>query len=181
MKRTSRGVFDSETLQNIGKRIRVARGDATQEEFSTKIGVGRTVLANYEAGRRLPDSKTLEAMARHSGQSVAYILTGVEAERDPFTVDTVYDGTPYDYGYAAALFLYDHMRGSFADKSATDRLILWGDILPKLAEHLEFVIGDNVSTNDSEYVIELERLIEEFRTAEMSSLLELIIKVQTGK
>jgi transcriptional regulator with XRE-family HTH domain len=51
-----------------------------------KIGVGRTVLANYEAGRRLPDSSTLEKLEEFSGHTVAYVLTGMEAHRDPFEV-----------------------------------------------------------------------------------------------
>jgi len=181
MKRTSRGVFDKETLRAIGERIRASRGGATQDDFAKKLGVGRTVLANYEAGRRLPESVTLEKISDYSGQSVNFILTGIEAEKDPFHVDTVYNGTPYDYGYAAALFVYDHLRESFADKSPTDKLILWGDILPKLAEHLDNVIGDNVSINDSDVRDELESLVEELASSEKGDLLELIITVSTRR
>ena len=181
MKRTSRGVFDKETLRDIGERIRAARGDATQDEFAKKIGVGRTVLANYEAGRRLPESVTLEKISDHSHRSVNFILTGFEAEKDPFDVDTAYAGTPFDYGYAAALFVYDQMRESFADKSSQDRLVLWGSILPKLAEHLDDVIGRNVAINDTDYDTELTGLIDELQASERAAILELMLTVNAGR
>lgn len=177
MKRSSRGVFNNETLRDIGARIRAARGDITQEDFAKKIGVGRTVLANYEAGRRLPGSATLEKIAEEGQVSVNYILTGIEATVDPFQIREQLFDTHYQDGFAVALFIYDRMRGAFINKSETDKLLIWAHVIPKLAEHLEHVIGDNVNINDSEYHIETKALIEEFRAADTSDILELIVEL----
>jgi transcriptional regulator with XRE-family HTH domain len=177
MKRTSRGVFDKETLRDIGERIRTVRGDETQDEFAKKIGVGRTVLANYEAGRRLPDSDTLEKIADERGYSTSYLLTGIEAAADPFRIDTRYPDTPYQEGFAVALFIYEKMKNAFSSKPEIDRLMIWGHAIPKLAEHLDTVIGRNVSINDSDFSIELAALIEEFRETDPSDVLELIVEL----
>lgn len=179
MKRSSRGVFDNETLRDIGARIREARGDATQEEFSKKIGVGRTVLANYEAGRRLPDSKTLEKIADEGHFSVNYLLSGLEATVDPFHIREKFSDTHFEDGFAAALFIFEKMRSAFAGKSEMHRLLIWGNVIPKLAEHLEIVIGENVAINDTDYRTELKAIIDEFRDAEAADILELIIELNT--
>ncbi|MCY1668603.1 helix-turn-helix domain-containing protein [Rhizobium sp. SL86] len=179
MKRLSRGAFGAETLREIGERIRAARGAATQEDFARKIGVGRTVLANYEAGRRLPSSQTLEKIASTTGNTTAYILTGVEATKDPFIVDTIYSDTHLEEGYIVALFIFEKMRGSFLLKSEVERLRIWANVLPKLAEHLDDVIGANVNINDSDWATELEALIEEFRNTPTEDILELIVSLNT--
>ena len=179
MKRMSRGAFDKETLRDIGGRIRDARGTQTQEEFAKKIRVGRTVLANYEAGRRLPDSTTLDLIAAEGNSTVNYLLTGMEATVDPFYIDTKYDDTHYEEGYAAALFVFDKLKGSFIDKSEVDRLRIWANVIPKLAEHLDIVIGQNVSINDSDWTTELKALIDELRESKREDILELIITLNT--
>ena len=179
MKRVSRGAFGVETLREIGERIRAARGEYTQEDFAEKVGVGRTVLANYEAGRRLPDSKTLEKIAISGGKTTNYILTGVEATKDPFTIDTIYSDTHFEDGYIVALFIFDKMKGSFALKSEVERLRIWANVLPKLAEHLDDVIGANVTINDSDWDTELNALIEEFRNTPREDILELIVSLNT--
>ncbi|WP_421398143.1 helix-turn-helix domain-containing protein [Agrobacterium fabrum] len=180
MKRSSRGVFDIETMRNIGARIRDARGNATQEEFSKKIGVGRTVLANYEAGRRLPDSRTLEKIADESNLTVNFLLSGLEATVDPFQIKEKFSETVYEDGFAAALFIFERMRLAFASKSEVHRLKIWANVVPKLAEHLEIVIGENVAINDSDYTTELQAIIDEFRSAETTDILELIVELNTN-
>ncbi len=175
MKRTSRGVFDKETLRGIGARIREARGNQTQEEFAKKIRVGRTVLANYEAGRRLPDSQTLDHIADEGNSTVNYLLTGMEATADPFLIDTKYSDTAFGEGYVAALFIFEKMRASFSEKSEVERLGIWANVIPKLAQHLDDVIGKNVHINDSDWNSELASLIEELRESEREDILELIV------
>ena len=71
-----RKAFNIETSQAIGERIRSARGDRTQEEFASRIGVSRSALTNYEAGRRLPNDLVLSRIAEETGVSVNSILFG---------------------------------------------------------------------------------------------------------
>lgn len=178
MKRSSRGVFDSETLRDIGERLKGARGGATQEEFAKNIGVGRTVLANYEAGRRLPAPETLEKIAKLTGLSVNYLLTGHSADRDPFDVHVRY--TPnleMKEGYAIAIYIFDKLRSKFSDRSEALRLILWGAMLPNLAEHFQEVVGDHVSSKDIEYAQAVEEIIGELEEAKSEDLLELVLSV----
>lgn len=73
---SGRKIFDTETLKAIGIRIREARGGMTQEEFSSAIGVTRSALTNYEAGRRLPNDVILGRIAEVSGMSLPYIVFG---------------------------------------------------------------------------------------------------------
>jgi DNA-binding XRE family transcriptional regulator len=40
----------------IARRLRFLRGEATQEEFSKRLGISRSALANYETGRSRPNS-----------------------------------------------------------------------------------------------------------------------------
>lgn len=178
MKRSSRGVFDNATLRDIGDRIRIARGEKTQEEFAKRINVGRTVLANYEAGRRLPSSETLEAIAQAGNVTVAHLLTGVEATLDPFNIDTKYDNSAYEDGYAVALYIFEKMRASFGDKSDIERLKIWANVIPKLAQHLDNVIGYNAIENDKHADDEIKALISEFKEASKEDVLELIITLK---
>lgn len=73
---STRKSFDNETQTAIGQRIRKVRGKRTQEAFGAQIGVGRVAVANYEAGRRLPNRDTLEKIANLGHVTSIWILTG---------------------------------------------------------------------------------------------------------
>lgn len=73
---TGRKAFDIETSEAIGRRIRAARGDRTQDHFSKAIGVSRAALTNYEAGRRLPNDLVLKKISEISGVPVHSLLFG---------------------------------------------------------------------------------------------------------
>lgn len=73
---SGRKAFDIETLRAIGDRIRDARGERTQEEFAEAIGVSRSALTNYEAGRRLPNDLILKKIAEVSGVGEPALLFG---------------------------------------------------------------------------------------------------------
>lgn len=68
--------FSNETSREIGQRIRSARGSASQETFAAEIGVSRSALTNYEAGRRLPNDLVLSRIAEVSGVRVESLLFG---------------------------------------------------------------------------------------------------------
>ena len=47
----------------IAGRLRFLRGELTQTQFAKSIGVSRDALANYETGRTIPSSQTIEKIA----------------------------------------------------------------------------------------------------------------------
>ena len=78
----SRNSFDNETLQKIGARIRKIRGQMTQNDFGAIIGVGRVAVANYEAGRRLPNREILGKIAKAGNVSPNWIISGDGHDQD---------------------------------------------------------------------------------------------------
>jgi len=73
---SGRKAFDNETLRAIGARIKAARGQRTQDEFAELIGVSRSALTNYEAGRRLPNDLVIKRISEVAGLSEPDILFG---------------------------------------------------------------------------------------------------------
>ena len=51
------------TKYGIARRIRFLRGDSTQEEFSRRVGITRSALANYESNRSTPNDFVLDQIA----------------------------------------------------------------------------------------------------------------------
>lgn len=71
-----------EVLRMIGHRIEAIRGKASREIFAAELGVHPQTLARYEKGERLPDSAFLENVAKRSGVSAGWLLTGEGAMFD---------------------------------------------------------------------------------------------------
>lgn len=67
-----------EDFLEVGYRIRELRGTLGQSEFAGRLGVDRKSVAGWEAGRRLPDGKSLLALMQVFGASASYLLTGNE-------------------------------------------------------------------------------------------------------
>lgn len=67
-----------EIFLDVGARIRELRGALGQSEFADRLGVDRKSVAGWEAGKRLPDGKSLLALMRVFGGSASYLLTGSE-------------------------------------------------------------------------------------------------------
>ncbi len=63
---------------DVGARIRQLRGALGQSEFAERLGVDRKSVAGWEAGKRLPDGKSLLALMQVFGGSASYLLTGTE-------------------------------------------------------------------------------------------------------
>ncbi len=63
-------------LEAVGKRIRELRNETTQEDFALRFGVSQAQLSKYELGQSSPPLGFLVALARESGKSVDWILTG---------------------------------------------------------------------------------------------------------
>lgn len=68
----------NEVFFEVGARIRALRGSLGQSEFAERLGVDRKSVAGWEAGKRLPDGKSLLALMQVFGGSASYLLTGNE-------------------------------------------------------------------------------------------------------
>lgn len=63
-------------LAGIGRRIRELRGQLTQEEFARTLGISQAQLSKYEAGQTAPPLGLLAHLAKWSGRTTDWILTG---------------------------------------------------------------------------------------------------------
>lgn len=66
----------SELGRAIGERIRQTRGDMSQAEFASKIGVNKTLLGKYERGESIPGGEFLSQLRDILGISLDWLLTG---------------------------------------------------------------------------------------------------------
>jgi transcriptional regulator with XRE-family HTH domain len=67
----------------LSHRIRVLRGSESQEKFSLSIGISLRAYKYYESGDRIPPARVLSKLARVTGKSIDWILTGKE-EKDVY-------------------------------------------------------------------------------------------------
>ena len=65
-------------LKTLGQRIRSIRGDLTQVELAQALRIKPAMVSRYEADKETPSPKTMLAIARFSGRSMEWILTGEE-------------------------------------------------------------------------------------------------------
>lgn len=63
-------------LRAIGQRIKELRGSRTQEDFARLMGVSQAQLSKYELGQSAPPLGFLTGLAKDTGRSVDWILTG---------------------------------------------------------------------------------------------------------
>ena len=63
----------------VGRRVRELRGlDANQAGFALEIGVSQGQLSRYEKGTSEIGAEALLRLARNSGKSIEWLLTGIE-------------------------------------------------------------------------------------------------------
>jgi transcriptional regulator with XRE-family HTH domain len=63
----------------VGRRVRELRGlDANQADFALDIGVSQGQLSRYEKGTSEIGAEALLRLARNSGKSIEWLLTGIE-------------------------------------------------------------------------------------------------------
>lgn len=67
---------DLEIFFEAGQRISKMRGKLTQAGFAQRLGVSRSSVEGWEAGKRLPDGSSLLRMREAFGADINYILTG---------------------------------------------------------------------------------------------------------
>lgn len=64
---------------NTSERLKIVRGDLTQAEFSTMLGVHKNTLGRYERGESNPDSEVCAKICSVFGVSPAWLLLGIGA------------------------------------------------------------------------------------------------------
>ena len=67
---------DHEIFFDVGERIAKLRGKLTQAGFAQRIGVSRSSVEGWEAGKRLPDGSSLLRMREAFGADINVLLTG---------------------------------------------------------------------------------------------------------
>lgn len=61
----------------VGRRIRELRGfDSNQADFALELGVSQGQLSRYEQGRSEIGAEVLLRLARKSGKTIEWLLTG---------------------------------------------------------------------------------------------------------
>ena len=61
----------------VGRRVREIRGfDTNQAEFARGLGVSQGQLSRYEQGRSEIGAEVLLRLARRSGRTIEWLLTG---------------------------------------------------------------------------------------------------------
>ncbi|MFZ7089840.1 helix-turn-helix domain-containing protein [Primorskyibacter sp. 2E233] len=130
--KTSRRIFDSETMRGIGAKLREVRGDRTLAEFSKALGLARTTWSNYEAGRRLPSHEVLERLWAVEGIPADQILPSASLKR---TVAP--QGASGWFSYIPILWLFGHLRTSGRFASENEALLWWSQRVPSLADEFE--------------------------------------------
>ena len=68
----------------IGQRIKVIRGQQSQQEFADLLNIGRASLARYEVGDRPPDLEFAYKTHVICGVNPLWLMTG-ETEQSPLT------------------------------------------------------------------------------------------------
>ena len=63
-------------LHALGLRIRQLRSEETQEEFADALGISQAQLSKYELGQSALPLRVLTKLAKRSGRSSDWILTG---------------------------------------------------------------------------------------------------------
>lgn len=164
--KTSRRVFDSETMKAIGERLREVRGERTLAEFTQKLGIARTTWSNYEAGRRLPSHEVLELLKLVEGVSPDRILPTVALARR-----TASGNSPYVWSdNIPALWLFLRLRPVKKFESEEEELRWWAERWHDLVEEFGYRAHELAETRDlwqSDAAVEVCKYLAERSTEEL--------------
>lgn len=61
-------------ISTIGERLRMLRGEKTQEEVAYALGISRSALGMYECGERIPKDDIKRSIAEYYNQTVQEIF-----------------------------------------------------------------------------------------------------------
>lgn len=141
--KTSRRIFDSETMREIGAKLRAVRGDRTLSQFATSLGLARTTWSNYEAGRRLPSHEVLERLRIIEGISAEQILPVAQLQRSvrPHATDDW-------FSYIPVLWLFSNLNQKIGFTSESEALTWWAARVSGLVNEFESRAFDIAEARD---------------------------------
>ena len=64
------------TAETIGGRIRHIRGELSQEDFATQIGVHKNAVGKYERDENIPGGDVLKRLYKVKAVNITWLLTG---------------------------------------------------------------------------------------------------------
>lgn len=64
--------------QSIGERLRIVRGELSQDQFAKKIDIPQVTLSNYERDRNQPKIELIRRICKEFGIDVQWLLFGTE-------------------------------------------------------------------------------------------------------
>lgn len=62
------------SAEDIGKKLRELRGIRTKRGAAREMGIGESALGNYEHGKRIPNDRAKEKLARYYGLTVGELF-----------------------------------------------------------------------------------------------------------
>ena len=66
-------------MDTLGKRIRQARSNVSQDEFSARSGISKGSLGFYERDENLPKVDVIIKICSETGVALEWLMTGVGA------------------------------------------------------------------------------------------------------
>lgn len=168
--KTSRRIFDSETMQAIGSRMREIRGERTLAEFTEKLGLARTTWSNYEAGRRLPSHEVLELLRMVEGVPPDRILPSALLKRET-AAQQVSDW----FKNIAPLWLFARLKGRLDFDSEGEELKWWAERLWALCDelgHRAFELGEKRDIELEDAALQVCEYLSSRTTEELVALVE---------
>lgn len=152
--KTSRRIFDSETMRSIGERLREIRGDKTLAEFSELIGVSRTTWSNYEAGRRLPSHELVGRLKDKFNIDIKFLIESSVLSRRIEPADRV----GYWWSYMPSLWIYNKMKGKIGISSESKELAWWAfklaDLEDEFATRIHALLVDkDIEVEDAAIIV----------------------------
>lgn len=129
---------DDLKTDEVRKRLRALRGERSQEEFASLVGLTRSARAHYENGRTAPKPSILRQIAQSVGISDAFLFSG--EVRNEYELNMVVTGRELlneCHETAEELSILDAMRA--ADKATIKAIV--GLLLSDL--------GDSATTREA--------------------------------
>lgn len=85
--------MNGERKNDISERIKFLRGGKLQKEYAEYLGIGKSLISDYETGRTKPTSEVLNIICEKDNVNLNWLLTG---KGYPY----IRDHTPDEFGHS---------------------------------------------------------------------------------
>lgn len=141
-------------------------------EFARKLSVGRTVLSNYETGRRLPNSEVIERIADRSNLSLKYILYGGKGDLTHYPTPKIQAANTSAYGLV--FVFYERLRESMNFDTKPQKMLWWGDVSISLIDYSEKVLFSIAERNDDNFEVALKIALDSMKNMTDIEVMDII-------